>query len=142
MGFAHTIRENFDIAVGGSPATYSAAAQATNWVQLAGVGRQALLVCLAGELDADMTVAVYEATDNAGSGAQAIAGLTGTFTNGTDEGGYGLITVASEDLSDGYDFVTAYVTPGATDAFACVWVIGQLHEYAADNSDAAFNDYL
>lgn len=141
MGFQHSFWENFKIAVAGSPGTYSAAAQATNWVQLAGVGRQATLIALAGELDADMVVAVYQATDDAGSDAKAISGLTGTFTNGTSEGGYGLITVNSDDLDDGFDYVTAYVTPGATDAFAGVWVIGKLYDYPSDDSDAEFSDY-
>src|SRR5512138_569160 len=142
MGFQHTFHENFKVEVAGSPGAWSAAAQASNWVQFAGVGRQATLIALAGELDANMAVAVYQATDSSGSGAKAISGLSGTFTNGTDEGGYGLITVNDDDLDTGFDYITAYVTPGAADGFAAAWVIGKLYDHPADDSDAAFTDSL
>jgi len=139
MGFGHTTSENFKYAVAGTPGTWAAAAVYGSWVQLAGVARRAQLIAVNGELDANMTVAVYEATDASGTGAQALTGLTGTFHNGADEGLLGLIEVRDDDLSDGYDYIAVLCTPGATDTFAAVWQLGELYSYPADNSTAAFD---
>lgn len=140
MGFMHTFFENFKIAVAGSPGTYTATPQFTEWVQLAGVARNASLVMLAGELDGDVTCEIYEATDALGTGAQELTDVTTgeTFTNGVSEGGWGGITVRDDQLSDGYTHVAAYVTPTATDALAGCWILGSAYDYPVDNDAAEF----
>ena len=143
MGFNHTVQESFKFAVAGSPGTYTATPQFTEWVQLGAVGRNATLIALAGELDEDCIIEVYEATDALGTDAQELTDVTTgeTFVNGTDEGGFGLITVRDDSLTDGFQFVSAYVTPGSTDVLAMAWMIGGLYDMPADNSDAAFEVY-
>jgi hypothetical protein len=101
-----------------------------------------MFCCINGELDGNMVVQVQEATSAAGAGAQNLSGLTGTFTNGTDEGRVGLIEVRQEDLSSGYTHVSLLVTPTATDSFAAVAILDELYEAPAGNATTdgvAFN---
>jgi len=124
MTFARTFNDNYAVRSMGTPGTWSAAAQyaETTWINMQGY-RRAIFIGHAGELDANMTVAVYEATSSAGADAQAVTALTGTFTNGTDEGLPGIIEIRDADLTDGYTYVNILVTPGATDGFSGVLLL-------------------
>lgn len=135
-----TLNENLAIRMGGTPATWAAAAVYGNWVQLKGKARRALGIALSGELDGDLAVEVFEATDSSGTGAQelnAAAGVTDgeSFANGTDESRVGLIEVLADDLSSGYTHIAFKVTPAATDGFAGVWILSDLYEYPAENTE-------
>lgn len=137
-----TMFDNLQFLQGGTPGSWAANADSYgNWVELAGVGRQAVLIVSNGELDSNMLIEVFEAQDAAGTGAQELSGVTTgkTFTNGTDEGKIGIIVVRDSDLSDGFSHVAVRPTPGAADSFAAFWVIGDLYEAPADNSGAAFS---
>jgi hypothetical protein len=137
-----TLNDNLAIRAVATPGSYSSGvAQAGSYVSLVDY-RRVLFVCMNGELDADMPVIVLEAQDANGTGAQTIAALTGTFTNGTDEGRVGLIEVRDDDLSDGFTHVTLRVTPGAADSFSAVAILGEGSEQPAANASAngvAFN---
>lgn len=124
MTFARTFNNNYAVRSMGTPGTWSAAAQyaQSTWINMQGF-RRAIFIGHAGELDANMTVAVYEATDSAGTGAQAVTALAGTFTNGTDEGLPGVIEIRDADLTAGYNYINVLVTPGATDGFSGVLLL-------------------
>lgn len=120
---------------------YAAAATAGTWHSMVGY-RRCTFIPFVGELDGDLTVAAYEAQDAAGTGAQALAGITDSFVNGTDEDRVGILEVREADLSDGYTHVTCYVTPTATDAFSCIAVLGEPYEAPVSNATTdgvAFN---
>ena len=140
MALGHrTASENLAFRMGATPGPWAAVAtEYGNWVKLQGVGRRATLVVLNGELDADMKIEVFEATDDAGADAAELTGVTTgeTFANGTDEGRIGIIEVLEGDLSDGFKYVAALPTPGASDTFAAVWIISDLYEYPAVNGTA------
>lgn len=137
-----TLNENLGIRAIATPGTYASGyAQAGSYVSLQEYER-VLFVCMNGELDANMPVAILEAQDANGTGAQAISGLAGTFTNGTDEGRVGLIEVRDADLSEGFTHVTVRVTPGAADSFSAFAVLGDPYQLPASNGTAegvAFN---
>lgn len=131
-----TLSQELAVRTVGTPGTWSAAAQyGTTWHSMVGYNR-ALFVLMVGELDADLPVAIYEATDSDGTSAQAVTGLSGTFVNGTDEGKVGLIEVLSSDLTDGFPYVNIRVTPGATDAFAAAVLLGEAVENPVSNTAA------
>ena len=120
---------------------YAAAATAGTWVNMQGYRRVAFLGYV-GELDGDFTMAAYEATDDSGTDAQALDGITDSFVNGTDEDRVGILEVREVDLSDGYTHVTVYVTPTATDAFSCLAVLGEPYDAPVSNATTdgvAFN---
>jgi hypothetical protein len=138
-----TFNDAFAVRSMGTPGPWSAAAQyaEATWIDMAGF-RRAIFLPHAGELDADMTVAVYEATDNAGTGAQAVSGLNDTFTNGQDEGLPGILEVRDCDLTAGYRFVNLLVTPGAADGFSGVVLLTEAYERPVTNTvntHVAFN---
>lgn len=137
-----TLNDNLAVRAIATPGTYTSGfAQAGSYVSLVDY-RRVLFVCMNGELDGNMPVIVLEAQDSSGTGAQTIAALTGTFTNGTDEGRVGLIEVRDDDLSDGYTHVTLRVTPGAADSFAAIALLGEGSELPAANATTngvAFN---
>lgn len=136
-----TFNKNWAVRMISTPATHAANAHYGSWIDIRGFRRCAFLP-VAGELDADMPVAVYEATDANGSGAQPISGLSNTFHNGSDESRVGIIEVRDVDLTVGFNFVTLQVTPGATDGYACVAVLGEPYEAPVDNTTTdgvAFN---
>jgi hypothetical protein len=144
MTLMRTLREGLAARMMGTPGTWAAAAVYTNWVQLGKVGRRALIIAGNGELDADLTVEVFEATDASGTDATELTGITNSqkFTNGTDEGRVGLVEVLDTDLTDGFDYIALKVTPGATDSFAAFVVISDLYDSPASNLPAdgvAFN---
>jgi len=138
MSFPRTIREGLAVRTAGTPGQWAAAAVYGDWVALKGVGRRAALIALAGELDGDMTVEVFEATDSSGTSAQELTGVTTgeTFANGTDEGNCGIIEVQQDDLSAGFSHIAVRCTPATADGFAAAWVISQLYEYPAANAAA------
>lgn len=119
-----------------TPGTWAAAAVYGSWIQIKGKCREVLLVPINGELDADMTIKVYEATDSSGSGAQELtrAATAQKFVNGTDEGRVGAIVVKEGQLSAGYSHVTLQITPGATDSVAAIAILGGLYAYKASNT--------
>jgi hypothetical protein len=119
MTFARTFNNNFAVRSMGTPGQWAAAAAycESTWINMQGY-RRAIFIGHAGELDADMTVAVYEATSSAGANASAVAALTGTFTNGTDEGLPGVIEIRDADLTEDYNYINIRVTPGAADGFS------------------------
>ena len=120
-----TINDDFAIRPVATPGGWTASAQYGSWIDMTKY-RRALFVVINGELDADATIAAFEATDNAGAGAQALSGLTGTFTNGTHEGYVGLIEVLKEDMTLTYDFLTLRITTGATDTIAAIALLGDI----------------
>lgn len=124
MTFARTFNNNYAVRSMGTPGTWAAAAAyaESTWTNMQGF-RRAIFIGHAGELDADMTVAVYEATSSAGANAQAVATLTGTFENGTDEGLPGIIEIRDADLTDEYHYINIRVTPGAADGFSGVLLL-------------------
>ena len=128
-----TFNDNWAVRAVGSPATWAAAAMYTDWVAIAGF-RRCVFLPQNGELDGDMVIAVYEATDASGTSAQAISGLTDSFVNGTDEDRVGIIEVRDVDMSDGYTHLALLVTPAATDSFACVAVLGESYEAPVSNA--------
>ncbi|MBZ0304472.1 MAG: hypothetical protein K8I82_00255, partial [Anaerolineae bacterium] len=85
------------------------------------------------ELDADMDITVYEATDAEGSGAQVISGLTDDFVDGTDETRAGIIEVRDDDLSDGFSYVGLLVTPGAANTFCAFALLGEAYQNPVSN---------
>jgi len=120
-----TFGQAFAVRSMGTPATWSAAAQYANatWVDTR-TYRRIIYLPICGELDANMTVVPYEADDAAGTNAQVIdAALTGTFTNGTDEGLPGIIEILSGELEK--PFVNFLITPGATDGFAGILLLDE-----------------
>lgn len=136
-----TINENYAFRAVHTPATYAAAAVYGTWISMVGF-RRCLFESIVGELDANLAVAVYEATDVTGTGAQAISGLSNTFHNGSDEGRVGLIEVRDADLSDGFTYVTILVTPGATDQYGCIAMLGEPYTAPVSNAttdNVAFN---
>lgn len=117
----------------GSPAEWAAAAVYTDWTAMAGYRRCVFLVGN-GELDDDLAMAVYEATDSSGTGAQAISGLSDSFVNGTDEDRAGIFEVRDADMSDGYTHLALLVTPAAADSFCAFAVLGEALENPVDNA--------
>src|SRR4030042_2454749 len=100
------ILDNYAIRMVSTPATYAAAAVYGTWVNMTGF-RRVLFIMGNGELDANMTFKVYEATDSSGSGATEVdSALRNTFTNGTHEGYVAGIEVLADDLTTGYPYVT------------------------------------
>ncbi len=138
---SRTFNENNAIRMSNTPAVYAAASVTGTFVDMTGF-RRATLITGNGELDGDMPVQVMEATDTSGTSAQALSGLTGTFTNGTDEARVGVIEVREADLSSGFKTVGARVIPAATDSFFGVWVLSDAYENPVDNATGdgvAFN---
>jgi len=137
-----TLNENLAVRMIHTPGgDYAAAAVDGTWVDMTGY-RRCLFVSLAGGLDGDIAVAVYEATDATGDSAQALSGLADSFVNGTDEDRVGLIEVRDTDLSDGFSFVTVRVTPAATDPFSAIAILGEPYSAPVSNAttdDVAFN---
>ncbi|MCC6361852.1 MAG: hypothetical protein IT450_24215 [Phycisphaerales bacterium] len=137
-----TLNDNLAIRMIHTPGgDYAAAAVDGTWVSMAGY-RRILFVSLAGGLDGNIAVAAYEATDAAGSDAQALSGLSDSFVNGTDEDRVGLIEVRDVDLSDGFGYVTIRVTPAATDPYSCIAILGEPITAPVSNAttdDVAFN---
>lgn len=128
----HTFFDNFEARQSNTPATYAAAAVNGEWISLQDC-EYVVFIATNGELDGNMPVIVLEATDENGSNADTIASLTGTFTNGTDEGRIGGIEVHESDLSEGFTHVSLRVTPAATDSFAAIAIRGGLHSKPASN---------
>lgn len=137
-----TLNDNLAVRMVHTPGdAYAAAATAGTWHSMVGF-RRVMFVPLVGELDGDLTVAAYEATDSSGTGAQALSGITDSFVNGTDEDRVGILEVRDTDLSAGFSYVTVYVTPTATDAFGCVAIFSEPHDAPVANTttyDVAFN---
>lgn len=117
-----TFHERNAVRVVATPGAWAAEAAYGAWIDIRGFQRLTFIP-INGELDGNMTFAVYEATANDGTDAQAVTGLTGTFTNGTNEGDCGIIEVLSRDLSDGFPFVTLQVTPAAADTYSCIGIL-------------------
>jgi len=144
MGAAfRTFSQNFAVRAMGTPATWTAAAQyaSATWIDTL-TFRRLIFLPICGELDANMTVAVYEADDAAGTGAQVVdaVNLVGTFTNGEDEGLPGIIEVLTDSLEKRY--VNLLVTPGATDGFAGILLLDEgtdQPEVNTVNTHVAFN---
>ncbi len=138
-----TFGQQFAIRAMGTPATWSAAAQyvQSGWIDFR-TYRRAIFLPICGELDANMTVAVYEADDATGTNAQEVsAALLGTFTNGVDEGLPGIIEILDSDLEK--PFLNLRVTPGATDGFAGILLLDEGHEQPevnTINTHIAFNE--
>lgn len=144
MTQGRTLSQNLTTRMMGTPGTWAAAAVFTRWVQLGKVGRRALIIAGNGELDANMLIEVFEATDDTGSNATELTDITTgkNFVNGTDEGLVGIIEVLDTNLDEGYDYIGLRVTPGATDTFAAFVIIGDLYEAPAANDTGdgvAFN---
>ena len=120
-----------------TPATYAAAAVYGLWINMVGF-RRATFIMSNGELDSNMAFKVYEATDSSGSGAQEVdTALRNTFTNGTHEAYVAAIEVLSDDLTDGYPYVTVQVTPGATDTYSCVVLLSDPYVAPVSNNNDA-----
>jgi hypothetical protein len=133
------LHENLAVRQGGTPGTWAANASTYgNWVLLKGVARRAMAIVSNGELDGNLLVEVFEATDSAGAGAQELTGITTgvSFVNGTDEGKVGLIEVFDGDLSDGFSYVAIRPTPAAADSYSCIWLLSDLWDYPAANLPA------
>lgn len=128
-----SFNDDWAVRLVGSPASWANAAVYTDWVAIAGYRRCVFLVGN-GELDADMTLAVYEATSAAGAGAQAISGLSASFVNGTDEDRAGILEVRDSDMSAGYTHLALLVTPGAADSFCAFAVLGEALDYPVSNA--------
>ena len=74
-----------------------------------------------------VTLALYEATDNTGGGAQTLAGATDTYTSAATATLDVLVAQArGEDLSAGYQYVGARITTNDTDGSEVASVV--LHE--------------
>jgi hypothetical protein len=127
-----TLSEAFAVRMAATPATWAAAANYGNWIGLQGY-EGALFICGNGELDGNMTVALYEATDDEGAGAQALTGVTESFANGTDEARVGLFEIRADQLTAGFTHVALRCTPGATDSFAGYAVLFGGHNLPASN---------
>lgn len=133
-----TLTQNLTARMMGTPGPWAAAAVFTRWVQLGKVGRRALIIAGNGELDANMLIEVFQATDSSGTNAAELTAITTgvTFVNGTDEGHIGIIEVLDTNLSEGYDYIGLRVTPGAADTFAAFVLIGDLYDAPAENAVA------
>lgn len=128
-----TFNDNHAVRMAGTPATWAAAAVHGNWIAVAGY-RRFTFITLNGELDGNLVAAVYKATDSSGTGAAALSGLTGTFTNGTDEARVGIIEVRDSDLGTDTTHISLRVTPGATDSFAAVCILSEPYELPVSNA--------
>ena len=137
-----TFNDNWAVRMVSTPATHAANAHYGEWIDMLGFRRCAFIM-LAGELDADMAAVVYQATDDSGSDAQVLdTTLADSFINGTDESRVAIAEVRDADLDDGFRYVTVLVTPGNTDGYACVAVLGEPYEAPVGNLPAdgvAFN---
>lgn len=124
-----TLNEHLAVRMVGTPASYADFTTNLTWVDLTGYNR-ALFIVGNGELDGNMVFTVKQASASDGTGAKDLdTTLTGTFTNGTDEGRVGLIEVRASDLDEGFPYITLEINPGAADtAFA----IAVLEGYTAD----------
>lgn len=129
---ARTFNDNWAVRLVGTPGTWAASAVYTDFVSMVGYRRCAFIVGN-GDLDDDLDVKVYEAKDDSGTDAQAIAGLTDAFVNGTDEERAGIIEVREADLSDGYTHVGLLVTPAATDSFCAFALLGEAYQNPVSN---------
>jgi hypothetical protein len=130
-----TFNQNNAVRVVGTPGSWAAAAVDGLWHNMTGYQR-ATFIPMNGELDANMAVAIYAASDAEGTGAEALTGKSGTFTNGTDEGRAGIIEVLQSDLPAGKPYVTARCTPGAADAYACALILSENYEAPVSNGTA------
>jgi hypothetical protein len=128
-----TFNDDWAVRLVGSPATWAAAAVYTDWTPIAGFRRCAFIVGN-GELDDDLAMAVYEATDASGTDAQAISGISDSFVNGTDEDRAGIFEVRDSDMSDGYTHLALLVTPAATDTFCAFAILGEAYSYPVSNA--------
>jgi len=119
-----------------APAAYASGSAWSTWIKLGESNfRSMVFVTYNGELDADATVEVFQATDSIGTDATELTSITTgkTFANGTDEGRVGLIYVQVEDLTSGYPYVGLRVTTAASDTLTAVAVLGEAREYPVSN---------
>jgi hypothetical protein len=136
-----TFNQNNAIRMINTAATYAAAAVYGSWLSMVGYDR-CTVIGVVGAMSADVVMAIYEATDASGSDAQALTGLTGTFTNNEDEGLPGLIEVRAADLSDGFTHITALVTPAASASFGSLGIFSGAYAMPVTNTEdthVAFN---
>lgn len=111
------------------------------WVNMQGFRRCAFIPQV-GALTGDTTIRVYEATDNAGTGAAEVdTALRATFADGTDDALPGIIEVRDSDLTAGYNWVTITVASAGQDPFSAVAILGEPYDAPVDNSGTycAFN---
>lgn len=111
-----------------------------NWIDTTDYNHVVLMCVPDSDLNGDVTVAVYAASDSAGTGAEQINASTsiGTFENGTDDGDVGVIEIREKSIPSDKPYVTLYVTQAANDEFSSVMILGQAYENPVDNSDLAF----
>jgi hypothetical protein len=133
MSAVRTFNDAFAVRNMGSPGTWSAAAQfaVSTWIDFRGF-RRAIFLPHVGELDANLTVKVYEADDATGTNSQEVSGFENVFYNGSHEGLPGIIEVRNTYLSK--PFINLQVTPGATDAFSCTLLLEEAHEAPVTNT--------
>jgi len=130
-----TFHENFAVRTLNTPGAWTAGAQYGTWVDMTGF-RRCAIIPVAGELDANMAVAAYCASDNAGTDAAVIdADTDGTFHNGADEGLPAIIEFSADDLTAGQPYITLAVTAGATDGFCAVAILYDAYSAPVDNTE-------
>ena len=131
--------ENLAVRGTGTPGgAWPASAIVGSYEQMQGYHR-ALLIGHVGALDANVTLEVMEATDDAGTSAQELTGPTTgeTFTNGTDESRVGLIEIRQGDLSAGYTHIAARITGDAGQSLSAVFVFTDSEfDYPVSNGTA------
>lgn len=136
--YGRTFSKTFAVRMVHTPGdAYAAAATDGTWVDMTGF-RRCVFLPMAGELDGDLAMSVYEATSAAGAGAQEVDGtnLADSFVNGTDEDLPGVFEVRADDLTTGYNYVTLRATPTSTDAFGCLALLYDAYEEPVTNTVA------
>ena len=103
--------------------------ESTEWVSMANYHR-AFVEVICGALGGTLDVAIWEATNAAGAGAQLITGKTITQLTAADDYDKVCIELQAEemDAANGYDFIRVQTNSSAVNVFA-VQVYGVVPRY-------------
>ncbi len=103
----------------------------TGWVDMENYYRMIILLNIGTPAQgATIDIDVEEATDNAGTGIQNIAGKSITQVVAADTEGIIAIELRAEELTMGYSFVNVEVTVAVDTYTYGLWVIGMIPHYA------------
>jgi hypothetical protein len=121
------------------PDSYAASANASTRVDMTGYEYVTFIFMLGDSIANPVAVKLGEATAVTSGTTADLSGKTGTFTSDDDDT-YGYIQVRASELSDGYPFVYATVTPDTAAAEVAVLAIRGVGKTVPEsNSGATFS---
>ena len=130
-----TLNSNLGVRQALDPAAYAAEAAVGNWIGMTGFRRCMFAINL-GATTGAVAVKVQEATDDQGTGAQDITGLSGSLA-ATDDGKLAIIEVRDVDVSEGFTHVALVVTPAAASTYlAATALLGEPYSAPVSNEPA------